>query len=147
MKTALLLLLITGFISVQGQTAENKAMAPDHASLLLEETTHDFGKIPQGRPVTYIFTIKNSGKDTLKLEDVRASCGCTTPEWSREPVAPGASGNLTVGYNAAAEGPFSKSVAIYYNGQQQKNITITGIVYKAAATPAPLNSSISLLKQ
>jgi hypothetical protein len=113
----------------------------------LKQTSHDFGKIPQSRPVTHVFEFTNNGKDPLKLENVQASCGCTTPEWSKDAVEPGATANIKVGYNAAAEGPFSKAVMIYFNGNQMKTITITGTVYKAPATSAPANPSVSLLKQ
>lgn len=50
--------------------------------LQLKETEHDFGQIPQGKPVYYSFEIVNTGAEPLKLGDVHASCGCTTPEWS-----------------------------------------------------------------
>ena len=49
-------------------------------TLLLKEPAYSFGKIPQGRPVIHIFEIENTGKDPLLLENVQASCGCTTPE-------------------------------------------------------------------
>jgi len=113
----------------------------------LKETGFDFGKIPQSRPVTHVFEFTNNGKEALKLENVQASCGCTTPEWSKDPVEPGATASIKVGYNAAAEGPFTKTVSIFYNGNQVKTITISGTVYKAPATSAPANASISLLKQ
>ena len=53
-------------------------------TLLLKEPAWSFGKIPQGRPVIHIFEIENTGKEPLLLENVQASCGCTTPEWSRD---------------------------------------------------------------
>ncbi len=115
--------------------------------LQLKETTHNFGKIPQGRPATYTFEISNTGTEPLRLENVQASCGCTTPEWSKEPIAPGATANIRVGYNAYAEGIFTKTVTIIYRDHQTKVITITGEVYKAPATSAPENSSVQLLKQ
>lgn len=115
--------------------------------LVLKETAWDFGKIQQGRPVTHEFTITNTGSDSLKLDDVRASCGCTTPVWKHEPVAPNSSSKITVGYNAYNEGPFEKTVTILYKGGQTKLITIKGQVYKAPATPAPENSAVQMLKQ
>ena len=74
------------------------------AQLQPTETTHDFGLIPQGKPVTYAFVLYNHSKDTLKLAHVEASCGCTTPRWSDKPVPPGDSTTLPVTYNAAGEG-------------------------------------------
>jgi hypothetical protein len=132
-------------IASTGPVNAKAAVLPDEI-LSLKKTSHDFGKIPQNRPVTYVFEFENTGKEAIKLENVQAACGCTTPEWSKEPVAPGATGTIKVGYNAAAEGPFSKDVVITFNGSQTKKITITGTVYKAPATSAPANPSISLLK-
>ena len=66
-------------------------------------------KIPQGKPVTHIFDVVNSGKDSLKIINVQASCGCTTPDWDRNKVqAPNEKTAITVGYNAASEGVFTK---------------------------------------
>jgi hypothetical protein len=83
----------------------------------------------------------------LKLDNVRASCGCTTPEWSRDPIEPGATPKIKVGYNAYAEGPFTKTVTIIYNTNQTKLLTISGEVYKVPASSAPENASVQLLKQ
>jgi hypothetical protein len=154
MKTMLSLavfILSVSLVSAQDvATAAPKAAnaSPAGVEILgLKQTSYDFGKIPQSRPVTHIFEFTNNGKEPLKLENVQASCGCTTPEWNKDPVEPGATANINVGYNAAAEGPFSKAVMIYFNGNQMKTINITGTVYKAPATSAPANPSISLLKQ
>ena len=116
-------------------------------ALLLKEAEHDFGKIPQGKPVTYIFNISNTGKTNLKIDNVQASCGCTTPEWDREKeMEPGANSKITVGYNAAAEGPFTKLITITYNGTQTKQLTIKGEVWKTPAASAPANAGVNNLK-
>lgn len=112
-------------------------------NLWIKETTHDFGKIPQGKPVTTDFELKNNGKDSLKLELVQPSCGCTTPNWKPGPYAPGENFKINVGYNAAAPGAFNKQVTITYNGGQQKVIFITGTVYETPSTPAPENKGVS----
>ena len=95
-------------------------------ALKLKETEHNFGKIPQGKPVYYSFEITNTGTQALKLDNVQASCGCTTPEWSHEPIAPGATAQIKVGYNAAAENDFEKFITITYNGNQTKQLKISG---------------------
>jgi hypothetical protein len=153
MKKLFTLFLGAGlFAAASAQTSGVAVANPSNASvapvevLALKEAGYDFGKIPQNRPVTHVFEFVNKGKEPLKLENVQASCGCTTPEWNNDPVAPGATATIKVGYNAAAEGPFSKPVSIFYNGNQLKTITISGTVYKAPATSAPANASISLLK-
>ena len=114
--------------------------------LNLKETEFDFGKIPQNKPVYHTFEFVNTGSKELKIENVQTSCGCTTPEWSREPVAPGAKGTVKVGYNAAAEGAFDKFITIIYNNQS-KQVRIKGTVWKAPEGSAPGNASINLLKK
>ena len=147
------LLLLAGL--TQAQQALSPATAPANNTpvaakpdqLLLRETIHNFGKIPQGRPATYDFEIVNTGKEALKLDNVQASCGCTTPEWSKEAIAPGASAIIKVGYNAHAEGAFTKLVTIFYNGSLTKTLTISGDVYKTPTSSAPENGSVQFLKQ
>ncbi len=146
MKTILTIIataIMVNFAIAQGIQATAKPV-----TLVLKENSYDFGKIPQGRPVTHDFFVSNpSSTDTLKIEDVHASCGCTTPEWNREPVAPNGSTKIKVGYNAYSESPFEKTVTITYNGGQTKMITIKGLVYKAPANPAPENQGVDLLKK
>jgi hypothetical protein len=120
---------------------------PAEDVLQLKETEFSFGKIPQGKPVYHSFTIVNTGKTPLVLDNVQASCGCTTPEWSREPIAPGAKAEIKVGYNAAAEGDFSKPVTITYNGTQTKQLMIKGTVWKAPEGSAPANAPVEILKK
>jgi hypothetical protein len=90
---------------------------------------HDFGKIPQGKPVTYSFEIKNTSDKPLVVENTYASCGCTTPEKIVEPIAPGATAKLKVQYSAAGVGAFTKDVHIKLAGiTQEKVVQITGEV-------------------
>ncbi|MGB0430061.1 MAG: DUF1573 domain-containing protein, partial [Bacteroidia bacterium] len=59
-------------------------------TIQFKNTEHDFQHIPQGEPVTVAFKFTNTGNTPLILTDVKASCGCTTPEWPQEPIMPGA---------------------------------------------------------
>jgi Protein of unknown function (DUF1573) len=129
-------------------TVQVQAAAPPQAeTLVLKEAEFNFGKIPQGKPVTHVFEISNSGKDSLKITNVQAGCGCTTPEWEKDKLlAPGASTKITVGFNAATEGPFNKPVTITYNGSQSKVLFIKGEVWKTPATSAPENKGLGDLK-
>ena len=82
--------------------------------ITFDKTTHDFGKINEadGR-VTTVFTFKNEGMSPLVLSNVRASCGCTTPKWTREPIEPGQIGEITVTYNPNGRpGRFQKTVTV-----------------------------------
>lgn len=134
------------------QATENKVSeaiiaTPPEELLVLREKEFNFGKIPQGKPVVHIFEVMNKSNDSLKIANVQASCGCTTPEWEKDKVvAPGGNTRITVGYNAAAEGPFTKMITISYNGNQTRQITITGEVWKTPATSAPENKGLNDLK-
>ncbi len=119
------------------------AMAQQKAEELIKMNAekHDFGKIKQGVPVTTVFTITNTTDKPVVIENAWASCGCTTPEYSKEPIAPGATSKLKVGYNAAAMGTFTKPVYIKLAGiNEPKQVNITGEVVDAnsvtAAAPA-----------
>lgn len=141
-KAVLMLILVAGFINSR---AQGPVAAED--VLQLKETTHEFGMIAQGKPVYYNFEIVNTGKTPLKLDNVQASCGCTTPEWSRDAIAPGATAQIKVGYNAAAIGGFEKPVTITYNTSQTKQLIIKGTVWKAPEGSAPVNTSVDFLKK
>ncbi len=151
------ILVITAFLSIsfnaKSQELGTSAVPPKptaavEETLKLEEDVYDFGKIPQGKPVTHVFAVENIGKDSLSISNVQASCGCTTPEWERNKVqAPGGKTKITVGYNAAAEGSFNKSITITYNGTQTKQITIKGEVWKTPATSAPENNALKSLSE
>ncbi len=127
--------------------ATTVATPPAEQTLLLKEEVYDFGKIPQGKPVTHIFEVTNTGKTALRIGNVQASCGCTTPVWDKDKDIPaGENSKITVGYNAAAEGPFTKLVTITYNETLTKQITIKGEVWKTPASSAPVNSGLNDLK-
>jgi hypothetical protein len=132
-------------LNAQTTVSDQTSTTPDVLSM--KETAFDFGTIPQGKPVYHFFEVTNTGKTPMVISNVQTSCGCTTPEWSKEPVAPGGTTKIRVGYNAAAEGHFEKFITIMYNQNLSKQIKINGTVWRAPAGSAPENSSISLLKQ
>jgi hypothetical protein len=144
-KVSFLWVVIWVAFSAHSQTADKTQPAPE--ALKVNVTAYNFGKIVQGKPVTYDFIISNAGNQPLQLNDVHASCGCTTPVWSKEPIAPGASTKINVGFNAMAYGPFEKSITITYNNGETKVLTIKGEVRKTADNSAPANSVIEMFKQ
>lgn len=155
MKKQLLTLTVASFLAVAGlaqthdghnhSTAQTPA-APKTEAIKFSETTFDFGKIPQGKPVTHLFTVENIGTDSLKIDNVQASCGCTTPEWTKTPVVSGGKTTIKVGYNSAAEGAFDKTITVYYNGGQVKVLNIKGTVWKTADQSAPTNQALNIFK-
>lgn len=135
----LLLLLLCG-------TAVSAQDAAPAAALRFPETEFSFGKIPQGKPVYHNFAVANTTTQPLKIDNVQAACGCTTPEWSRDPIAPGATAQIKVGYNAAAEGIFDKTITVVA-GNNTQVLHIKGEVWKTPVTSAPPNASVQFLKK
>jgi hypothetical protein len=142
-KITTLFILLSSFFLAGAQTTT--PVVEDH--LQLKETEHDFSRIPQGKPVYYNFEIVNTGTTELKLDDVHASCGCTTPEWSREPIPAGGTAKIKVGYNAAGVGDFEKFITVTYNTTLSKQIKIKGTVWKAPEGAAPANASVEFFKK
>lgn len=144
LATLLFTVMFCSAVFAQTENTQDTTSKPQ-ASILLNEESFDFGKIPQGKPVVHNFEVTNNGKVAFKLDNVQASCGCTTPEWEKnKDINPGASTSIKVGYNAAAEGPFTKSITITYNENQNKVITIKGEVWKTPAASAPNNPSAEI---
>ena len=142
----ILLFSFAGFSGIAQKAAKNATDKGTVEVLGLKETSFDFGRIPQGRPVTHNFEVVNKSNKPLMIENVEASCGCTTPEWSQQPIAPGASSVIKVGFNASSEGKFQKNITIHY-GDKVKALIISGEVYAMPTTSAPPNASLSTLKQ
>lgn len=92
--------------------------------------SHDFATVEEGDLAQKTFTFKNTGNQPIILSNVRASCGCTTPNWTREPVMPGQEGKIEVSYNSAGRpGAFNKTITITSNATEAtKVLTIRGNV-------------------
>ena len=106
--------------------------------ITFEKTTHDFGKINEADGnATTVFNFKNEGASPLVLNDVRASCGCTTPSWPRTPIAPGQTGQITVTYKAPGRpGRFQKTITVKSNAtESQIKLYIKGEVIPKPAKP------------
>ena len=114
------------------------AMTAQEPVMTFEKTEHDFGKIDEaGGRVSTEFVFKNEGMAPLVLSNVRASCGCTTPSWTKEPVEPGQTGTITVTYNPNGRpGRFQKTVTITSNASEPtKKVYIKGEVIPKQAKP------------
>ncbi|MBQ8101140.1 MAG: DUF1573 domain-containing protein [Paludibacteraceae bacterium] len=106
--------------------------------ITFQKTEHDFGKINEGDGrVSTIFEFKNEGMEPLVLSNVRASCGCTTPTWTKTPIEPGETGSITVTYNPNGRpGRFSKTVTITSNASNgTTKVYIKGEVIPKQAKP------------
>lgn len=110
------------------------AQAP--ADIAFKTTTHSFGKIKQNVPATYIFSFTNNSAKPAIIEFANAECGCTTPEYSKDPILKGKTSMIKVTYNAANTGTFKKNVNVKFVGSQLPvTLTIDGEVVTASAKP------------
>jgi hypothetical protein len=130
------LLVIAFLVALVGTTYAQQAPAKQaFAAFTWDATAHDFGKIKQGTPVTHEFKFTNTGKTPLIITNVQASCGCTTPSWTKEEVMPGGTGFIKATYNAAAVGAFNKTVTVTANIESGfVQLTIKGEVLAAGAS-------------
>ena len=126
--------------------AQEEKQALNVKTLGIEELFFDFGRIPQGKPVYHIFSVKNLSDKSISIDNIQASCGCTTPEWSRDSIAPGAKAEIKVGYNAAAIGSFEKTINVQFGKGDSEILSIRGNVWQTPSLPAPLNKSISSIQ-
>lgn len=118
-------------IAVLGVTS---AFAQSTAPIAFSETSHNFGKIKQGVPASYVFTFKNTSDKPVVIESAVAGCGCTTPEYPKGAIAPGSSDKIKVTYNAANLNEFTKQVTVKVaNVQEPIILTINGVVVDASA--------------
>ena len=106
----------------------------------------DFGEISEGGQVAHDFMITNVGNSPLVIADIKASCGCTTPEWSNSPILPGATGKVKAVYNTAGRpGYFNKSVTIMTNAEPATVVVfIKGSVIKAEAEKKYTDAELKL---
>ncbi len=88
----------------------------------LTEQNHDFGDLRAGRPVTCVFRFQNTSSDTILLQTVRTTCGCTAARYPETPIAPMAIGDITVEYDAAQSGHFSKKIRVFFDRQRKPEI-------------------------
>jgi len=81
-----------------------------------EKDNHDFGIIKEGEKVTHVFKFKNVGTEPLVIKNVKPACGCTTPDWTKDPVPPGGEGKIEVSFDSQGRtGIQNKSVEVFAN--------------------------------
>lgn len=99
------------------------------AVITWKSDTIDVGQIPQGTPKTIKFEFTNATKKPVLITNVRAACGCTATDYSKEAIAPGKTGYVNAIYNAASAGAFTKSVTVTTSDSDTpKQLTFTGTV-------------------
>ena len=119
--------------------AQPAAPAGPTTTMTFEETEFDFGTVNEGEKVSHTYTFTNEGDEPLILSNAKGSCGCTVPSWPREPIAPGATGEITVEFNSKnKKGKRNQKVTITANtNPPQSFIYLKGdVTPSAGAAPA-----------
>jgi hypothetical protein len=130
-----ILMICAAVIGFAFTTSVASAQDSQKAEFKFNEEKHDFGKVPQGTPVTTVFTYTNIGQEPLILTDVRPTCGCTIADYTKTPVKSNESGFIKITYNAAYAAPFTKTIVVTSNSKTPvKNLIIVGEVVAKAAT-------------
>lgn len=132
------------FVAAVGTNAVMaQEVAKDGAKIDFSKETHDYGTIENGANGQCTFEFKNTGNAPLIISNAKGSCGCTVPSWPKEPIAPGATGSISVKYDTKRPGAINKSVTITSNAvnEPSKVIRIKGNVKEAASSGAPVNNS------
>ena len=101
----------------------------DKAKIKFEVTEYDFGELETNGDGDCTFLFNNTGETPLIINDVKTSCGCTVPEWTKKPVKPGKTGEIRIVYDTSHPGAFNKTITVFYNGDKSpQKLTIKGSV-------------------
>jgi len=144
-KIALLFTTLTlGALSYVNAQETATPANPNAANFKFEEEIHDYGTINQGANGAYFFKFKNTGKEPLIISNATGSCGCTVPEWPKEPIKPGGESQIKVTYDTKRIGAFQKTVTLTSNAKEAtKVLTIKGNIL---APPAEETSPVKQTK-
>jgi hypothetical protein len=135
MKSVMLSIM---FVAVAMMSNEVKAQA----KMDFKKEVHDYGNIKNGANGTCTFEFTNTGNAPLIISNATGSCGCTVPTWPKEPIAPGAKGEITVKYDTKRTGEFTKTVTLTSNSSEpNKVLTIKGNVAAPVEGASPVNTS------
>lgn len=122
--------------SAQTDTSASSEVPKQSTQIEFTEKEHDFGNIIQGEMVSHTFTFKNAGNSPLVIMDAKASCGCTVPQWTKDPVAPGETGQIEVKYNGSGSGQVHKTVTVVANTDPAETV----LEINANVKPVDLNN-------
>ena len=122
--------------------ADRDAKASDFPVMTFEETEFDFGTIDQGTNVEHVFKFTNTGKAPLVIVDAKSSCGCTVPQFPKDAVAPGETGEMLVKFNGSGKNQVSKTVTITANTETGKETLKIKAFVNAPETVTPSGSNV-----
>lgn len=140
-----LMIMLGASFALNQAVAQTETVAPvgDGAKIEFVKETHDYGTIKNGADGTCTFEFKNTGNSPLMISNAKGSCGCTVPEWPKEPIAPGATGSIKVSYDTKRTGAINKSVTITSNAVNaaDKVVFIKGTVLAPETVTPPVNEA------
>lgn len=142
MKNTLMLLAAVMMMSF---TAQAQTEVSNGAIISVDKDIHNYGEIEKGGDPYCEFVITNKGNEPLIISNAKGSCGCTVPEWSKEPILPGESTVMKVKYDTKRVGPINKSVTVTTNATNEptKVLRISGKVLAPAEGTAPVKEAPS----
>ena len=123
-----ILFIATVFVTLINHSC-SPVISQDNALIDFEKKEHDFEELTYKKEAVYSFQFRNPGKSPLVIFDVKTSCGCTVPEWTKKLVKPGGAGEIKIKYDADLPGVFRKTIKVYFNGKDSPvKLTIKGKV-------------------
>ena len=129
-NTILTMLILLTWTITNAQIASNAKTETGKESSTVDwvSLTHDLGEIKLNEPATATFEFTNNGNEPVAIMAVKASCGCTVTDYSKEPVLPKKSSTVSATYNSKRKGFFQKSVTVTMSDNQQYRLTLKGTV-------------------
>ncbi len=115
---SLVFVIATCTMSCSQTPASSEEKSVFGPAIEFSETDYDYGTMKQGDNGTHEFVFTNTGTEPLVLSNVRSSCGCTIPEWPREPINASESAMIKVKYDTKRIGQFNKSITVYSNASE-----------------------------
>ena len=138
-KYGVLLVLFLFSMTWHSCNKGNKTTSEKAAVIEFDTIKHDFGVLPFMDDAEFEFEFTNTGSVPLLVTHVKSTCGCTIPEWSKEPVNSNDKGKIHVSYDTHRVGAFAKSIYVYSNASNgAQRLTITGKVNRAPEEDQPL---------
>lgn len=114
---------------------------PNAPVITFEKTVHDYGTVPFNGDGKCEFKFTNTGKEPLILTNVKSSCGCTVPQWPRQPILPGQSDVIKVEYKTNRVGKINKTITVMSNAKTPNVVLrIEGQVLQDQNTTTPENA-------
>ena len=124
-KFFLLSLFVSMALTVlNAQEAKPQDVPTDGPKITFNELEHNYGTIAKGSEGNCEFIFTNNGNEPLILSNVKASCGCTTPSWTKEPIMPGKNGTIKVHYNTNNVGAINKTITVTSNAVDSPRVVL-----------------------